>query len=103
MVLERLPKPALKKTSQASHYMHTLSIPILFRSIDISVKPTIDIYNPGCPRSWLTNIYDTSVNQWRFAQQPLRKPELPPTSVHLPGPWISKSCSGLSAGLTTDA
>ncbi len=74
MVLELLPKPALKKTSQASHYMHTLSIPILFRFIDISVKPTIDIYNPGCPRSWLTNIYDTFVNQWRFAQQLLRKP-----------------------------
>lgn len=41
MVLERLPKPALRRISRASHYFHALSIPILFHTIDFSVKPLI--------------------------------------------------------------
>lgn len=73
MILQSLPKPALRRVSLISHYFHTLNIPILFHTIDISVKPAINIFNPGCPRSWLTNIKDTIVKQWRFAQQLLRK------------------------------
>ena len=74
MILANLPKQALRKISQTSKYFHALSIPLLFHTVDISVRPEIDIYSPS-PRSWPSDLGDTLAKQWRFAKQLFLKPE----------------------------
>ena len=75
IVFESLQKPALRRVSRSSRSMHALTIPSLYRIINMSINSAIGISNFRSVRSWPANLQNLLVQQWRFVQQILEKPE----------------------------
>ena len=75
MVLEYLPKPALRRVSQLSRCLWDLAIPILFRTINLSINLALDTTQYKTNLPWRASLQTIVVKQWCFAQQLLSKPE----------------------------
>ena len=69
MTFELLPKMTLRKVSQVCRNFHDMATPILFRAIDLSIYPIIDLDNRQQPSHWPIFAQWILVLQWRFAKQ----------------------------------